>query len=204
MLRHANVCGTEQTQRRKGRTAEQNIARAERVREARATAPLVNLRDGEVRGITLTSPLLEHVCLGLAGVCLDEAVEPAAWLLIRCADVAEPTRVLAAEPAETHAALQHIKYLPRGACVAVAQVQVCSRVATGFTIKFEQVVVLRSPLAYAYAHACTGWLWSVEPAVLPKLKAQTKSTTFVCSDAQNAETTVGVALHIGRIWKQYS
>mmetsp|Transcript_35866 Transcript_35866/g.84315 ORF Transcript_35866/g.84315 Transcript_35866/m.84315 type:complete len:121 (-) Transcript_35866:299-661(-) len=120
MLRHANVCGTEQTQQLKGRTAEQNIARAERVREARAKAPLVNLRDGEVRGITLTSPLLEHVCLGLAGVCLDEAVEPAAWLLIRCADVAEPTRVLAVEPTETHAALQHSKYLPRVACVAIA------------------------------------------------------------------------------------
>ncbi|KAJ1633102.1 hypothetical protein T492DRAFT_983463, partial [Pavlovales sp. CCMP2436] len=163
-------------------------ARAERVREAKANAPLVNLRDGEVRGITLKSPLLENASLGLEGVCLDEAVEPAAWLLIRFADVAEPTRVLAAEPAETHAALQHIKYLPPGACVAVAQ--------------FEQVVVLRSPLAHARAR--TGWLWSVEPAVLPKLKAQTKSTTFVCSDAQNAETTVGVALHIGRIWKQYS
>jgi len=75
--------------------------------------------------------------------------------------------------------------------VAVAQVRACSSVAQGFAIKFEEMVVLRSPLAYA--HARKRWLWSVVPAVLRKLKGQTKSTMFVCS---NAQASVGVALHI--------
>ncbi|KAJ1619108.1 hypothetical protein T492DRAFT_429740 [Pavlovales sp. CCMP2436] len=145
--RHKSVCGTGQTQQR-AQTREQNAARAKRVRDARVTnrasPPFVNVHGGAVRGISLTSPLLEKVCLGLSGVYAH--IEPAAWLLIRCTDVAEASRVLAAEPTENHAALQHIEYLPRGACSSVAQ---------GFAIKFEEVVVLRSPLAYA-AHVWSG------------------------------------------------
>jgi hypothetical protein len=204
-----DACGTGQTQQRKAPTEEQNAARAKTVREARAAAvaspPFVNLQDGAVRGVTLTGPLLQKVCLGLTGLHLDASVEPAAWLLIRCAGPDEPSSVRqAAEHTETHAALQHIEYLPRGACVAVAQVRACSPVSTGYAIAIEQVVVLRHPLAYA--HTREGSLWTAVPAVLRKLEAQTKSTTFVCSGVQNANTAVGVtatAIAIGRIWKAY-
>ncbi|KAJ1622464.1 hypothetical protein T492DRAFT_1149095 [Pavlovales sp. CCMP2436] len=82
MKRHKRVCGTAQTQQRKVLTEQQNGVRARRTAEARRLAneaqPLVHLREGAVRGLSLTSPLLECVCLELAGVCFADSVEPGA------------------------------------------------------------------------------------------------------------------------------
>jgi hypothetical protein len=207
MNRHKLVCGTARTQVRLSRTEAQNAARAERTKEARRRAkeaqPVVHLREGAVRGITLTSPQLECACLGLAGVCLPGPVELCAWVLLRCADVAERTwtRALDAGLLATHEeALGHIRHLPRGAGVALAQVQSCSLDAatSTFTVTFEHVIVLRSPLTYA--HTREGWLWSVVPAVFRQLSAQTKKRTFMRSDS---ETTVAIAINIGRVWERF-
>ncbi|KAJ1628568.1 hypothetical protein T492DRAFT_874892 [Pavlovales sp. CCMP2436] len=93
-------------------------------------------------------------------------------------------------------ALGHIQHLPRGAGVAIAQVQSCSPDAATrtFTVKFEQVIVLRNPLTYA--HTREGLRWSVVPAVFRQLTAQTNESTLMRSDT---ETTVAIAIYIGRI-----
>ncbi|KAJ1629625.1 hypothetical protein T492DRAFT_112192 [Pavlovales sp. CCMP2436] len=191
MNRHTRACGTAQTHVRKGRTEQQNRARTQQTAVARRLAkearPLVHLREGAVRGLSLTSPLLECVCLGLKGVCLADSVEPCAWVLIRCAYVAERTwtRALDAGFLVTHEeTLGHIQHLPRCAGVVIAQVQSCSPDAETrtFTVKFEQVIVLRSPLTYA--HTREGLLWSVVPAVFRQLTAQIKKSTFMRRPAQ--------------------
>ncbi|KAJ1621953.1 hypothetical protein T492DRAFT_886102 [Pavlovales sp. CCMP2436] len=96
--------------------------------------------------------------------CLVDSVEPCAWVLIRCADVAERTwtRAVDAGFLVTHEeALGHIQHLPRGAGVAIAQVQSYSPDAATrtFTVKFEQVI----------------------------LTAQTKKSTFMRSDTETTQ-----------------
>ncbi|KAJ1639971.1 hypothetical protein T492DRAFT_932553 [Pavlovales sp. CCMP2436] len=220
MQRHLRGCLTGETQQRSKPTTEQNAQSAaakkrksDAQKETRPddVAKWCDGCDGEVKGITMMSPLLELCCAGLVGVWLPTRVVVGHCVLIRCADnrlssdVVDRERTIGlastTHQADRKAVLQHVQYIPYGACVGAARVASCEpheTMASTFYITFEQVVLLQSPLLYA--HARQSLVWAVVPSVLPLIKAQSKST-FVCSDSATAVT---VAQNMGRIWERYA